>query len=420
MSGLVRDRPRRPAAKPAPWRDRSGRFSPLKAATLTLALTPGVWLAANWAAGALGPRPVTEVIHGTGLWAIRFLLASLLVTPLRTLFNWPRIVLVRRMLGLTALGYALAHLVLFADDQKWQWLTVASEIALRFYLTIGFVALLGLIVLGVTSTDGWQRRLGARWKRLHRIAYGIGVLTVFHFFLQSKADVSEASLMAGLFVWLAAWRMLPAGPDRQPLPVLGLAAAAALLTVGIEYAWFALGTRIPPLRVISAELKIGSYGLHPAGQVLVAGLAMAAAAALAWAQQRARLRETAGFNVALYVAGAVIASALMFAFGLGIDSDAPAWVAPTVWTGLLALLGVARWRLPERQRAWLDVLAAGCLGYFVVTTVLDSQAAGLAASAAVVVAALALSVRLWPVSRASTLLVLPTTMWVGYATATTY
>ena len=419
MSG-VRDRPRRPAPHSAPWRDRSGRFSPLKAATLALAVAPGVWLAANWAAGALGPRPVTEVIHGTGLWAIRFLLISLLVTPLRTLFNWPRIMLARRMLGLTALGYALAHLVLFADDQKWKWLTVVSEIALRFYLTIGFAALLGLVALGVTSTDGWQRRLGARWKRLHRIAYGIGVLAVFHFFLQSKADVSEASLMAGLFVWLIAWRMLPAGPDRQPLPVLGLAAVAAALTAAIEYAWFALGTRIPPLRVVAAELNIGSYGLHPAGQVLMVGLCMAAAVALAWAQQRGRWRETAGFNVALYVAGAVIASVLIFAFGLGVDSDAPAWIAPAVWMGLLALLGLARWRLPGQQRAPLDILAAGCLGYFIVTTVFESQTAGFAASATVILAALALAVRLWPVSRASALLVLPTTVWVGYATATMY
>lgn len=419
MSG-VRDRPRRPVPPSAPWRDRSDRFSPLKAATLALAVAPGVWLAANWAAGALGPRPVTEVIHGTGLWAIRFLLISLLVTPLRTLFNWPRIMLARRMLGLTALGYALAHLVLFADDQKWKWLTVVSEIALRFYLTIGFAALLGLVALGVTSTDGWQRRLGARWKRLHRIAYGIGVLAVFHFFLQSKADVSEASLMAGLFVWLIAWRMLPAGPDRQPLPVLGLAAVAAALTAAIEYAWFALGTRIPPLRVVAAELNIGSYGLHPAGQVLMVGLCMAAAVALAWAQQRGRWRETAGFNVALYVAGAVIASVLIFAFGLGVDSDAPAWIAPAVWMGLLALLGLARWRLPGQQRAPLDILAAGCLGYFIVTTVFESQTAGFAASATVILAALALAVRLWPVSRASALLVLPTTVWVGYATATMY
>ncbi len=420
MSDTGRARPRRPAPNSVPWRDRSGRFSPLKAVILALAVTPALWLAANWAAGALGPRPVTEVIHGTGLWAIRFLLMSLLVTPLRTLFNWPRIMLVRRTLGLTALGYAMAHLTLFADDQKWKWLTVVSEIALRFYLTIGFVALLGLVALGVTSTDGWQRRLGARWKRLHRIAYGIGVLAAFHFFLQSKADVSEASLMAGLFVWLMAWRMLPAGPDRQPLPVLGLAAAAAVLTAGIEYAWFALGTRIPPLRVLMAELNVGSYGLHPAGQVLAIGLCMAAAAALAWAQQRARLRQSAAFSVALYVAGAAMADALIFAFGLGIDSDTPAWIGPAVWTGLLALLGLARWRLPDQQRAPLDILAAGCLGYYVVTTVFESQVAGIAASVAVILTALALAVRLWPVSRASALLVLPTTVWVGYAAATMY
>ncbi len=84
------------------------------------------------------------------------------------------------------------------------------------------------------------------------------------------------------------------------------------------------------------------------------------------------------------------------------------------------MLGLARWRLPGQQRAPLDILAAGCLGYFIVTTVFESQTAGFAASAAVILAALALAVRLWPVSRASALLVLPTTVWVGYATATMY
>jgi sulfoxide reductase heme-binding subunit YedZ len=356
-------------------------------------------------------------IHSTGLFSIRFLLLSLLVTPLRAIFNWPRITQVRRLLGLAALAYAVAHLVLYADDQKWQLLTVVSEITLRFYLTIGFVALLGLAVLGVTSTDAWLRRLGARWKRLHRIAYGIGALAAFHFFLQSKADVSEASLMAGLLVWLMAWRALPAGPDRQPLPLLLLAGASALGTVGIELAWYALATRVPVSRVIAAESTIDWYGLQPGGQILVLGLCMALAATLAWAQQRRRLQETAAFHIALYLAGGLMASATAFAFGLDADSDAPAWIAPAIWGALLAMLGLARWQLPTERRGLLDILVAGCLGYLLVSLGVDSHPAMLAASAALILSALAMSVRFWPVSRASALLLLPTTLWIGYATA---
>ncbi len=151
-----------------PWRDRHGRFLPLKAAVLAAGFVPGCVLAYWWATGALGGRPVTEVIHGTGDWAIRYLLISLAITPAARLLNWPRILLVRRIVGLTALAYAVAHLDAVRGGPELPPAVVASEILRRFYLTIGFVTLLGLAVLGTTSTDGWMRRLGRRWKLLHR------------------------------------------------------------------------------------------------------------------------------------------------------------------------------------------------------------------------------------------------------------
>src|ERR1700722_11535111 len=162
------------AAMIVPWRDRHGRFLPLKAAVLFAGFIPGAVLAYWLATGALGARPVTEAIHGAGDWAIRFLMISLAITPAARVLNWPRILLVRRIVGLTALAYAATHLTLYVVDQKFDLLLVVSEIVRRFYLAIGFVTLLGLGVLGVTSTDGWMQRLGRRWKRLHRAIYGLG------------------------------------------------------------------------------------------------------------------------------------------------------------------------------------------------------------------------------------------------------
>ncbi len=345
-----------------PWRDRSGRFSPLKAATLAASVLPGLWLAVAWATHMLGARPVTAVIHGTGQWAVRFLLLSLLISPARAIFNGHRLMLLRRQIGLAALAYALAHLVLYACDQNWRLLTVASEIALRFYLTIGFVALLGLVALGVTSTDGWLRRLGHRWKLLHRSVYGLSVLALLHFLLQSKAQVNEATLMAGLFLWLMGWRLMPAGPDRAPLPVLGLGVAAAALTAGLEYAWFALATHVPPLRPVLAEVDV-TYGPHPAGQVLLIGVGLAVAVGLFWARQRERLRRTVGFCIALYAGGAVMAACLAFAFSLVDDvlpDDWSFWPTAGWFVAGAAALGAVRWVLP-RGRWALDAVCAACL-----------------------------------------------------------
>ena len=282
---------------------------------LILEIMPAVWITFALSTDRLGARPVLEANHETGLWAVRFLMLTLLATPARAIFNWHRLVLVRRQLGLTALLYTLAHVVLYAWDEKWNLTTVASEILQRFYLEIGFVALVGLAVLGVTSTDRALRTLGHAWKRVHRLIYFIAILGLFHFFLQSKVDVSEPTIFAGLFIWLMGWRLLPSGPDRQPLPVLGLGVAAALLTAVVEYAWYGLATKVNPLRVLSAETNL-DYGPHPAGQVFLVGLCMAVATALFWASHREKLRRTIWFDVALYGGGAVIVSAVLYAFNL--------------------------------------------------------------------------------------------------------
>ncbi len=287
-----------------PWRDRHGRLLPIKAVVLGLAFLPGLVNAFWWWAGELGGRPLTELIHATGLWSVRFMLIALAITPFARMFDWSRLLLVRRMVGLTALAYAVLHLTLYIADQKFKLLFVAWEIVLRFYLTIGFVALLGLLALGVTSTDNAVRRLGRRWKQLHRLAYPIAVLGILHYFIQTKANVSEPVFVAGLYVWLMLWRPLPDAWQRpirmrpigmrpigmrpigmrpigmhpigmHPVAIyVALAIVTGIATVGLEFAWYGIATSIDPWRVLLANRSI-DFGLRPAHWVFVVAVGVA-------------------------------------------------------------------------------------------------------------------------------------------------
>lgn len=263
-----------------PWLDRAGRLSGLRLAVFVLTLVPAVWIAAQWSAGALDPKPVKEALHSTGTYTLVFLLLSLSVTPLRRIFNWAKLIQVRRMLGLAALGYLVIHFALYTLDQKFILSTIASEIVLRIYLTIGFVAFLGMIALGVTSNDASIRRLGAEnWNRLHKITYALTALGLLHHFMQSKIDVTEATWMSGYFALLMFWRFMQArGIPSNALTLSLLAVAAGLATVIIEASWYGLATGVPASRVLWANLDF-EYVIKPAWWILASGLALAAVAA---------------------------------------------------------------------------------------------------------------------------------------------
>ncbi len=257
-----------------PWRDRRGRFLPFKAVVLALLFVPG-FLDAVWlATGQLGGRPIIEAVHATGLWAIRLLMISLAITPFARALDWPGLLLVRRNVGVAATCYAVIHLCLYVVDQNFSLLTVVSEIALRFYLTIGFAALLVLLALAITSTDGWVKKLGRNWKRLHRLAYPVGVVGLLHYYIQSKLNVSEPVFVSGLFVWLMAWRLLPETWRRKQDIALtaavygGLEVLSGLVTAGMEFGWYGLTTKVNPWRVIAANESI-AHGLRPAHWVFV-------------------------------------------------------------------------------------------------------------------------------------------------------
>jgi len=261
--------------------DQGGRFSWLKATVLLGCFVPMLWLIWRWANDALGPEPLTEATHQTGNWCIRFLLISLAVTPARWILDWPRVMQLRRMLGLAALGYALAHFALYVGNEHLRLWHVLLEIVKRPYLSTGFTALIGLSVLGWTSTDGWLRRLKLDWKRLHRLVYPLTALGILHFYMQSKINVSEPVLMTGFFLWLMLWRLVPARWRGNPLPLFPIALLAALGAAGLEYAWYAGTTKLPAAAILAANLDL-EFEFRPAVWVLIVGLAMAGLAGAWW------------------------------------------------------------------------------------------------------------------------------------------
>ena len=175
---------------------------------------------ARTGSNALGADPVAEIEHRLGLWALRLLLATLAITPLRQLTGQPVLVRFRRMLGLYAFAYATLHFSAYLVlDLRGYWAIVFEEIAKRPYITVGFAAWLLLVPLAVTSTKGWIRRLGRNWARLHKLVYLVGVLAVLHFWWIVKTDVREPLLYAAILAVLLGWRAWKRfGPRKGPAP----------------------------------------------------------------------------------------------------------------------------------------------------------------------------------------------------------
>lgn len=143
----------------------------------------------------LGPNPLETVTHITGDWALRFLLITLAMTPLRRLLGqaWP--LRMRRMLGLYVFFYATLHLLIWTVlDQELRWSAMWEDIVKRPYVTIGFTAWLLLVPMALTSTRAAMRRLGRRWVRLHRLVYPTAALGVLHFCWLVEADWLEPGL----------------------------------------------------------------------------------------------------------------------------------------------------------------------------------------------------------------------------------
>ncbi|HIQ07467.1 MAG TPA: sulfoxide reductase heme-binding subunit YedZ, partial [Thiotrichaceae bacterium] len=157
---------------------------------------------------SLGANPIEEVIHQTGDWTLRFLLISLLVSPVMRLLLWDQLVRVRRMLGLFAFFYASLHLMSYLWlDQFFLWDEMLLDIINRPFITLGFLAYILLIPLALTSTTFMVKRLKKYWKKLHQLAYIIPVLGIIHYWWLVKSDISEPVIYSVLLLILLLERL---------------------------------------------------------------------------------------------------------------------------------------------------------------------------------------------------------------------
>jgi sulfoxide reductase heme-binding subunit YedZ len=274
-------------------REKNGNLSPHKLIAFTGSCLPALYLLGRAINSDLGAQPLVELTHQTGEWSVRLLFLSLCITPARRLFNAPKLINMRRTLGVAAFFYALAHFLLYVIDQNFALGTVAREIVLRLYLTIGFVAFLMMTALGLTSTDGMIRRIGgARWNKLHKLTYLIAILAVIHFMMQKKLNIYEPTWMAGLLFWLLLYRFVQKRVHEMRLwHLVGLVIAAVVLTIAAEALWYGLLTGVNWQRVLQANLMFPE-AVRPAWVVLLvtSGITLASVIAL-WLRPKQSARE---------------------------------------------------------------------------------------------------------------------------------
>ena len=156
-----------------------------------------------------GSNPIKEGEHFLGEWTLRFLMATLAVTPLRALLGWNWLAKHRRTMGLFAFGYVTLHWLTYALlDVQLDWGELVKDLMKRPYIMIGMAGLLLMVPLAITSTKNMIRRLGGRrWNRLHQLVYVISVLGVIHFWMSVKQDIEDPLLFASIFAVLGLWRV---------------------------------------------------------------------------------------------------------------------------------------------------------------------------------------------------------------------
>jgi sulfoxide reductase heme-binding subunit YedZ len=191
-----------------------------KPAAFVACLLPFVWLVFRTLTGRLGINPVEDLELTTGIWALRFLVFSLAVTPIRRLTGWNRIIQYRRMLGLSAFFYASLHVAIYIGvDQFFAFDLILKDIVKRPFITMGFTAFVLMIPLAVTSTKGWIRTLGRRWQLLHRLVYVSAIAAAVHYLWKVKVMIGSpvyyATGIAILLAFRVVWQLRAASAVRR-------------------------------------------------------------------------------------------------------------------------------------------------------------------------------------------------------------
>jgi len=181
----------------------------LKTVLFTISLLPAIWLIYALLADKLGANPIEAITRDTGLWALRFLWLTLLITPLRWLTSWNQLISLRRMLGLYVFFYATLHMLLYLClDQFFDIDDIIKDIIKRPFITIGFFTFTALIPLALTSNKAMIKRLGGkRWKQLHTLTYLIAIASSVHFYMLVKQDKTEPLVYLFLLLVLFSARL---------------------------------------------------------------------------------------------------------------------------------------------------------------------------------------------------------------------
>jgi methionine sulfoxide reductase heme-binding subunit len=181
----------------------------IKVPVFILALVPVALLLRGALTGNLGVNPAETIQLTTGRWALKFLLLSLAITPVRRLTGWNILIQYRRMLGLFAFFYVTLHFTAYwAFDLGFAFGAMVADVVKRPFITMGFAAFLLLIPLALTSTKGWIRRLGKRWARLHRLVYVAAIFAIVHFAWKVKVFTGDPVIYAAILTALLGFRVV--------------------------------------------------------------------------------------------------------------------------------------------------------------------------------------------------------------------
>jgi len=192
----------------------------MKPLVFFLALAPYLWMLFRALTGRLSANPIEDVTLTTGIWALRFLLIALAITPIRRITGWNRVIQYRRMFGLFAFFYATNHLLIYLVlDQGLAFEFILPDIVKRPYITAGMTAFTLMVPLAITSTKGWIRRLGRKWQLLHRLVYVSAIAACLHFLWKVQVVIGEpvyyAAILAALLGFRVLWRLRQTARVRQ-------------------------------------------------------------------------------------------------------------------------------------------------------------------------------------------------------------
>jgi len=231
--------------------------------------------------GTVSAIALNGLTYWSGVWATVIVLMALAVTPAATIFRWPALIDVRRMIGVTALVYTIAHMVIYFAFRRWDFAYIANDMA-RLTLILATLSTIGLIVLGATSVDAAIRYMGAKnWQRLHTTNYAISGLAILHVVL-ARGTYAEQYMLTGIFFWLMVWRVLARyglGANAKALAMLAVASCLVAAFLEAGFLWSRRGFDVLGTLGYNFSLAILDVAYPPAWLVLAFGVLVALGAA---------------------------------------------------------------------------------------------------------------------------------------------